>query len=588
MSEIGANYNCETAEAPGPDTAAQGNRSLTVGLFLPPAYQLYFPPLATAALTGFLKARGVQAEQQDLNVLFSKYAQAHGLERTAGAGYVREKITGGVYYGKVLQYRGTHHDLLSLFRAIPPTTYAFTERLLSSRLLYRYIADRGENPFVGFFHQEVLSRVTGYDVVGFSIASPSQVMAAFTFGYWTKRNFPEAKVVIGGHWVSLFRDALKKKPRFNQFFDFAVFFEGETPLYRLTEALAGSIRLSAVPNLMRRTGGSWVINDEVRDETMDQLPPPDFEGLPLAAYTEKTHGLALTYETARGCYWNKCIFCQDYPLPRQRYREKSPAVVVSDIKHLIARYGVNHLVISNAALAPRQMREISRRLIEQAIKITWYAFVRMDKGFDREVLELAQKSGCVMLDFGLESINQRVLDFIKKGTHVEVIKRIIEDAKGLDLSVCLMFMMGLPSETREEAMETLAFILRQVRSSMEKGQAYIHPLVPNLYVLTPGTDVFATPERFGLRARKCRKLPFRYFHPFEHLTGTMDRSTTLKMIRLCAGALSNAPDAAVAGQRPDSELLSSGDHGTRTNLEGIRAGTGSVQDLPARVAQGRS
>ena len=516
----------------------------SICLFIPPVYDRAYPPLGTAILVGFLKSKGGMAYQDDLNILYLDYIKENNLEMIFTPEYRGEKIRKRVYYYKILQYKGAFDSFSYWFENNPGSSFAFTERLLSSSILLRYIIDEKENPFVNFFYQRLLPRIKKgeYNIIGFSITSPSQAVASFTFGYFIKKRFPEIKVIIGGQWVSFYREELQKREDFNLFYDYLIYFEGETPLFNLIDALENHKPLSEVPNLIYRDNGRWIFSSRFSDEDMDKLPAPDFDGLPLKQYSGSTKNLSLTFETSRGCYWNKCIFCIDLPLPKPRYREKSPDLAIRDIKNLIKKYHVEHLLISNATFSPWQMKELSKRILEERINISWWTMARFDDKFDRETLELAKRAGCSMIGFGLESINERVLNFIDKGTRVETIKRIIKDAHELNLGIYFQTMVGLPSETLGEALDTFGFLIRN-HEAIDRNATF------NIYYLIPKNKVFLNPDKYGIKLKQCQRLPFRYFYPFEHVTGNIDRKKAKKIINFYENAIKKIREERIQNER---------------------------------------
>ncbi len=495
-------------------------------LLIPPTYDRDAPPLGTPTLAGFLKSKRIQVRQMDLNVLYFDYIKDR-IEDLFSEKYRDEKIKKKVYYHRILHYQKSRGGVAYAFENNPGSSFSFTEKILSSRFLFQYLADEEENPFVCFFMKEVLPslRKGSYEAVGFSVTAPSQVIATFTFCHMLKRELPEIKIVLGGQWTSLYRQALRKRRSFSKLFDFMICFEGETPLFCLLRSLAKNQPLSEVPNLFYQEGGKWKKSRRSSQEDMDRLPPPDFTGLPLTSYLNTQHGLNLTIETSRGCYWNKCIYCVDLPKPKPQYREKSTCLVIRDMKTLIKRYGVKHLQISNATFSPRQMRDVSRNILSEGIRISWWTMARFDSAFDRETLKLAKEAGCVMIGFGLESINQRVLNFIEKGIHRDIIERIITDAHELHLPIYFQTMIGLPSETMEEALDTIEFVTT-FKGAEGRWAAF------NACYLTPGNDVFMHRREYGIEILPGERLPFRYFYPFRHLTRGIDQTMAAKLIRL--------------------------------------------------------
>lgn len=502
------------------------NKKEKIALFIPPSYDRSIPPLGTPALAGFLKLKGIGVVQDDLNIRYYDYIKRNKLERIFTPEYRKDKIRKKVYYYRILQYKGADSALYNDFEDNPGSSPAFTEMILSSKFLRRYLADPKENPFVNFFYNEVLPKIKKQDfsLAGFSITSPSQVVASFTFGYLIKKCFPETKVVVGGQWVSFFREELQKRKDFNNFCDYMICFEGETPLFNLIDAVRNNKPLSRVPNLLYRDKENWKFSDVITDEDMDKLPAPDFDGLDLMKYFDSRKQLSLTFETSRGCYWNKCIFCVDLPLPKPRYREKSPDLVIRDIKDLIKKYRVKHLTISNAVFSPSQARQVAERILKEGVKVSWWAMARLDGGFDKETLRLVKKAGCSMLGFGLESMNQRVLDFIDKGTKTDTIKRIIKDSRDLKLNIYFQVVIGLPSETIKEAFDTIFFLVTDSKATKTD------PAIFNKYYLIPKTLVFLNPEKYGIKTGCDKRLPFRFFYPFKHISGNIDWPKAQKMI----------------------------------------------------------
>lgn len=502
------------------------NPAQKIILFIPPAYERDIPPLGTPALIAFLKGKGFPAQQRDLNLLYFDYIK-NRLETLFSEEYRDEKIKKKVYYHSALRYQKARGNVAYWFEHNPGSSFAFTEKILSSPVLFRYLADAEENPFVSFFIRRVLPLIKkgSYPIVGFSITAPSQVIATFTFCSLLKRELPQVKIVIGGQWVSFYREALRKRRDFQRLFDFMIYFEGETPLASLLQALRDNQPLLNVPNLIYHENGRWKESKKKSDEDMNHLPPPDFSGLPVKEYLNSKDGVNLTIETSRGCYWNKCIFCIDLPLPKPKYREKSPGLVIRDIKTLVSRYGVKHLFVSNATFSPWQMREVSELILREKINISWWTMARFEDDFDRETMTLAKAAGCTMIGFGLESINQRVLDFIKKGTRREVIERIVRDAHELKLPVYFQTMFGIPSERVEEALETIEF-LTATQEPRDGSPAF------NTYYLIPKNAVFLNPEKYGIEIMPHERLPFRYFYPFRHRTGNINQTMTAKLVGL--------------------------------------------------------
>jgi radical SAM superfamily enzyme YgiQ (UPF0313 family) len=91
-----------------------------------------------------------------------------------------------------------------------------------------------------------------------------------------------------------------------------------------------------------------------------------------------------------------------------------------------------------------------------------------------------KRCGLAMLFIGFESGSQRVLNFLRKGTTVEQNYAAASICNRLGIRIFANFMLGIPTETKEEALETVRMIKR------------IRPYVasPAFYTPFPGSDLF--------------------------------------------------------------------------------------------------
>jgi hypothetical protein len=502
-------------------------------LCVPPDYDWNLPPLGTAALTGFLKQKNdLEVEQVDLNIqyrdfLFDKSYFTHKVSpelkkralRTLLSKYFSTQLN-YTYYSSFLPCRDNFHFLKLPYENNTNSSFFFTERMLSSEILCRYINDETENTFLAFFKEndfvQSIAR-KNLDLIGLSITSPSQVIPSLTLANLVKKSCPGIHITAGGQWVSLFRKDLLRHNFFQDFFDSFIYFEGETPLGCLIDALEGKRDLDGVPNLIYRENLKFRNTGILTEEDLDTLPAPDFTGLPLFEYTanQGNDGLALTFETSRGCYWGRCAFCVDLPLPKLKYRRKNPSLVVRDIKELIAKHQVQELLFSDPALSAQQMQEISQGILQNGVTISWWTMARLDKEFDAEIFALAKNAGCKSISFGFESASDRVCEKLDKGNKRDKTLRVISDCHRSGIMVKLQVMLGLPGETFEDALETVAFLA--------ENKEKISDVCFNEFYLTPGNHVFLTPKKYDIDFTPDPALPFKFFHEFKRINGLTSR-----------------------------------------------------------------
>jgi radical SAM superfamily enzyme YgiQ (UPF0313 family) len=495
-------------------------------LCIPPDYDHNFPPLGTPALVAFLKKNGVLCSQIDLNLGYRDFLSRRvsgplALNREEQLFFLEpllkkfftEKLQGR-YYSEFLPRKND-----GLFPRLPygnntNSSFYFCERLLSSEHLWRYLEDKDENTFYEYYQDcgilQALEK-DGIDLLGISVISPSQAIASLTLGLLVKKACPHIHVTIGGQWPTLYRNEIIQKKDLFRCFDSVIVFEGEQALYELATRLEGGKSVATIPNIMTRdtVSSAAVIRIE---EDMDALPCPDFDGLALGDYDASKDGeISLTFETSRGCYWSKCAYCVDLPLPKPTYRAKNAALVVKDMQELKRKYNAQYLLFGDPGLSPRQMRQISEKIIEDRVDIEWWTMARLDPGFDRALFDLAHKAGLKQVNFGFETASDRVSRLLDKGNERARSSRIIQDCAQAGIRVDLQTMVGLPGESFQDGMETIDFLAAH--------KEFISSVTFNTYYLTPCNYIYRNPAKYGIEYDSGSKLPFRFFIPFKNKDG---------------------------------------------------------------------
>src|SRR5437764_10829412 len=110
-----------------------------------------------------------------------------------------------------------------------------------------------------------------------------------------------------------------------------------------------------------------------------------------------------------------------------------------------------------------------QQIRDRKLSIQWTAEMRFEKNLSCDLLTLMRDAGCLKIVFGLESYNQRVMDFMKKGIQREHVNRIVDDCLDLDIAVHCYVLIGFPTETEAEAMETANFIRGHTRLHSSYG-----------------------------------------------------------------------------------------------------------------------
>jgi len=520
----------------------------SIYLIFPPMWSPKQPYLSLPSLTAYLKKSGFTVKQRDLNIeTFNYFLKGERIDpavakikdrieclekrpflTTAGvneytalaraetlAPYIQSHLdrANGIIRDqedffipeKFSRARRIQNEALKIISsAYYPTIFdffklQFKHPYFESRAVREAVQDRESNFLIPFFREHVVPDLCQEkpDLLGISICSPDQLIPAVTLAYMIKQTMPELPVYAGGgFYTNIFEGKMALKPEtfFLDLFDGVVIYEGEISLAEVCRALASGDRdgLKKIPNLIQEENGAVRVSESIVCEKMDDLPTPDFSGFPLDAYFSPEPVLPLL--TSRGCYWKRCAFCTSFDSYNAGFRQRSIERLLSDIRSLQAQYGTNCIFFADQAVTPVYLKNFATALMREKIGIQWAFEGRFERQYTGAFLRSLREAGCIKILFGLESGNQRILDLMDKGYKLEVVSRILGDCSAAEIAVHLFLIIGFPTETRQEAEDTLHFLLN--REGLLNSPGFSH--VFHKFGLDLGSQVSKNPVHFGI------------------------------------------------------------------------------------------
>jgi len=366
--------------------------------------------------------------------------------------------------------------------------------IYSSRDILKAIRDEEQNPYIELFRDLFLPSILADkpDLVGVSITATSQIIPGLTLCRLIKESNADLHLTIGGSIFTRLVDNLRRCASLFELTDDFIVFEGETALLELVTQLEGKREFSKVPNLIYCQNGKITVNQPFYSENIDALPAPNYDGFPLGHYLAPATVLPVQF--SRGCYYKDCAFCA-LTLDHQNFRQKDPGKTVDDLQMLTEKYRTPYFFFTDECLALSPTKRMCRQILDRRLNIQWTAEMRFEKNLSRDLLTLMRDAGCLKIVFGLESFNQRVMDFMKKGIKQESVRRISEDCVDLGIAVHCYIIVGFPTEKEEEALETMNFIVENTRLNSSYGFS----CQPCLFDLEKEAPIMSDPGSYGIR-----------------------------------------------------------------------------------------
>jgi radical SAM superfamily enzyme YgiQ (UPF0313 family) len=325
----------------------------------------------------------------------------------------------------------------SFFR-VPPLGLGYLAAVLQRRGHEVRIADLDVESSSVF--EERLSRERP-EVVGVSsaVGNAREVFAVISK---VKSHFPECFVVVGGPYASVMREAILLR---HSEIDAAVVGEGEATAVELVEKLQSRQSLNDVKGLIFHDGRSIRSNASRSPvEALDSLPFPDREKLPMKLYRENAGVLF----TSRGCPY-QCIFCSRSVFGRS-WRGHSPKYVLTEIEHLLKRYGATRLSFldDNFTFDLDRAEKILEGIIARKWKLSLYFWngIRVDS-VNEGLLTKMKSAGCTAINYGVESVDPDVLNRIAKGITMDQVDTAIKLTHKAGIQANIFLMIGNPGDT---------------------------------------------------------------------------------------------------------------------------------------------
>ena len=222
-----------------------------------------------------------------------------------------------------------------------------------------------------------------------------------------------------------------------------------------------------------------IYNDPIHE--LNNLPIPRYELL-----TQKRIGSMLPVQAGRGCTFT-CSFCSIACLYKGKYFFRPVDEVIRDIKE-VKRLGFNrfYLIDDNIVSNPKYLKELCGKITP--LKMKWASQCAIHLAKNPGLLKIVADSGCDLMSFGVESIQQDAINslgkpWLKANEHEQNIK--ILSRSGITVSTEMI--VGTDFDTENSIRETYQFIYRN------------RIPIPRFYILTPipGTNLFKELKQQG-------------------------------------------------------------------------------------------
>jgi radical SAM superfamily enzyme YgiQ (UPF0313 family) len=364
----------------------------------------------------------------------------------------------------VLEAKGLHPEVVDL-----------------NRVYYSWLQDSSPNKadfcsFAGAYFAG--PDFDGVDFFGFSTVCSSYPLT-LRIAAEVKRAHPTSAVVLGGPQASVVDvSTLRAFP----WIDLVVRGEAEQTLPELVDALAAGRSLAEIPGItFRQNEDRGIVRTPEAPLVLDldALPFPAFHLFPDVRFCRH-----FPLELGRGCPFS-CTFCSTNDFFRRRFRLKSPAQMIADMRRVKQTYGISsfELVHDMFTVDRKRVVEFCEALLESRSKnkddeFIWGSSARTDC-VDEALIALMAKAGCRGIFFGIETGSRRMQKIIDKGLELNDSAERVRSCDKFKINTAVSLMAGFPDETMDDLRDTAAFFVDSLRYDYAD---------PQLSILAPLAD----------------------------------------------------------------------------------------------------
>jgi len=259
-------------------------------------------------------------------------------------------------------------------------------------------------------------------------------------------------------------------------FDIVVRGEGEVTVKEIINS--NNLRqLGGIDGIAYFDGASVVVTKNRKLIDMADCGQPAYHLLDMDWYLKPTRHLirrlvtvcAVIY-TGRGCPFD-CTFCATNTVWSTNdrgggaYVRRRPLnAVMEDLSMLQNKYGFDFFYILDDTFGIREadIIEFCNEYKKSGLKMLWAAESRAPCIKNPDVVKLMKDSGCIQLDFGVESGSQKMLDGINKKMKVHQIIHAFDLCRKVGIRTFANMLINLPQET-EEDLELSHQLLERIR-----------------------------------------------------------------------------------------------------------------------------
>lgn len=307
-----------------------------------------------------------------------------------------------------------------------------------------------------------------YDVVGVSCTFTMNHENMIEIFNEVKKFNKSIITIAGGVHVSNATELVLKE---GKNIDFALTYEAEKSFVNFLDFINGNNDLKPYQVSTIYKDKFYQVSDRKNPEEHELNAIPDYGNLDISKLTElgeigtfrywrpkNSKGSAVL--SNKGCR-ARCSFCSVRNFNGKGVRAKSIQTVIDELKGLKEMYGINHITWLDDDLFFDRDRTLNlfNEIVRNNLNVTWDAsngLIASAAVAHPELIDAAEKSGCIGAYFGIESGNEQILKKIYKPSGIKHYLKLGDLMNKHEKIFTRGFLIiGFPDETLAQVLDTI-------------------------------------------------------------------------------------------------------------------------------------
>lgn len=328
-----------------------------------------------------------------------------------------------------------------------------------------------------------------YDIIGFTL-NYGQFLPSLALAKKIKETYPEKSIVFGGS--TTINELGKKVLKTFDWIDFIISGEGEESLLLLSSDYNN---YQSIPGLIYRDNEDIIWNENDNYIDLNNLPYPNFQSYyqNLSIVSDEVKQYYSLYgrlpiELSRGCWWNKCTFC-NLRAYNKKYREKTIERFIEELTYLSDTYKILTFQIIGNTLPQHDFRKFCEQLIKLGKDFDFYIEARAGQ-LKSEDYSLLKKAGFNHIQTGIETFSSNYLKKINKGVRVIDNIAALKYCRENSIKNIYNIIVNYPNEEPRDFEET--------EKNIELFKQYLDPPQISKFIVGFESPIYEHYEKFNI------------------------------------------------------------------------------------------